>query len=89
MRRRAIEAERQAKLMELQEKRKEQDAKLEQKRQEKEKAREEAARERERKLEARNAAIQSSVVELEKKILLKVHVHKGIVCSALKLKCRF
>ena len=66
------EAERQAKLMELQEKRREHDAKMEQKRQEKEKAREEAARERERKLEARNAAIQSSVVELTKKIQLKV-----------------
>ena len=58
--------------MELQERRREQDAKMEQKRQEKEKAREEAARERERKLEARNAALQSSVVELTKKIQLKV-----------------
>ena len=58
--------------MELQEKRREQDAKIELKRQEKEKAREEAARERERKLEARNAAIESSAKELTKKIQLKV-----------------
>lgn len=74
------EAERQAKLMELQEKRREHDAKMEQKRQEKEKAREEAARERERKLEARNAAIQSSVVELTKKIQLKV---SGYIANGL------
>ena len=72
--------------MELQERRREQDAKMEQKRQEKEKAREEAARKRERKLEALNAAQQSSLVELTKKIQLRVSiVFSCIVCQSLKI----
>ncbi|KFP88522.1 S phase cyclin A-associated protein in the endoplasmic reticulum, partial [Apaloderma vittatum] len=74
-RKRALEAERQARVEELLMKRKEQEARIEQQRQEKEKAREDAARERARDREERLAALtaaqQEAVEELQKKIQLK------------------
>ncbi|KFQ73667.1 S phase cyclin A-associated protein in the endoplasmic reticulum [Phaethon lepturus] len=74
-RKRALEAERQARVEELLMKRKEQEARIEQQRQEKEKAREDAARERARDREERLAALtaaqQEAMEELQKKIQLK------------------
>uniref|UniRef100_A0A8C9L2U9 S-phase cyclin A associated protein in the ER n=1 Tax=Pavo cristatus TaxID=9049 RepID=A0A8C9L2U9_PAVCR len=74
-RKRALEAERQARVEELLLKRKEQEARIEQQRQEKEKAREDAARERARDREERLAALtaaqQEAMEELQKKIQLK------------------
>ncbi|XP_048376658.2 S phase cyclin A-associated protein in the endoplasmic reticulum isoform X2 [Stegostoma tigrinum] len=74
-RKRALEAERQARVEELMLKRREQEARIEQQRQEKEKAREDAARERAREREERLAALsaaqQEAMEELQKKIQLK------------------
>ncbi|XP_064426153.1 S phase cyclin A-associated protein in the endoplasmic reticulum isoform X4 [Mirounga angustirostris] len=74
-RKRALEAERQARVEELLMRRKEQEARIEQQRQEKEKAREDAARERARDREERLAALtaaqQEAMEELQKKIQLK------------------
>ncbi|XP_013924847.1 PREDICTED: S phase cyclin A-associated protein in the endoplasmic reticulum-like, partial [Thamnophis sirtalis] len=74
-RKRALEAERQARVEELLMKRKGQEARIEQQRQEKEKAREDAARERARDREERLAALtaaqQEAMEELQKKIQLK------------------
>ncbi|XP_072527131.1 S phase cyclin A-associated protein in the endoplasmic reticulum isoform X5 [Salminus brasiliensis] len=74
-RKRALEAERQARVEELLMKRREQEARIEQQRQEKERAREDAARERardrEERLAALSAAQQEAMEELQKKIQMK------------------
>ncbi|RWS16310.1 hypothetical protein B4U79_14864 [Dinothrombium tinctorium] len=76
VRRKALEAGRQARIEKWQEKRKLKDAKVEQLLQEKEKERQELAwqkaREREQKLSAINAAHQANVEELQKKIQQKL-----------------
>ncbi|KAJ3595934.1 hypothetical protein NHX12_002343, partial [Muraenolepis orangiensis] len=79
-RKRALEADRQARVEELLMRRKEQEARIEQQRQEKEKAREDAARERardrEERLAALNAAQQEAMEELQKKIQMKIEQRK-------------
>ncbi|XP_078697296.1 S phase cyclin A-associated protein in the endoplasmic reticulum-like isoform X1 [Branchiostoma floridae x Branchiostoma belcheri] len=74
-RRKALEAERQARVQELINKREEQEARIEQQKLEKDKAREKAtrerAREREQRMIALNAAQQANLEELQKKIQMK------------------
>ncbi len=75
-RRKALEAERQARLQEIQDRRKQRETEFELRQQEKEKERVEAARSKERGREERIAALnaqqQAHIQELQKKIQIKV-----------------
>ncbi|KAI1296924.1 S phase cyclin A-associated protein in the endoplasmic reticulum [Halotydeus destructor] len=89
-RRKALEAEHQAKLVMIQEKRKEKDRKLEEQLQEKEKERLKQAtlkqRSRQQKISAVNAAHQANVDELQKKILLKLEASQKRYQESMDLK---